>query len=246
MTISREQMRQFGERGYVVIPSGLAPDALGKVAAEVERRVAEAPPPADKCGFHFYWPSGLAPSDPLIAPPVAAGMLEKAAELTAPLELVVPTAAQISLIIPPWPHRPGGPHIDGLTPPEPGGRPGTFTMLAGLMLSDQREPDMGNLWVWPGSHRVIAEYLRAEGPEAILGIPHPPFAFAPPEQIVGRAGDLLLAHYLLGHNMGGNLAGENRKMLYFRLQAHGHRARWREAVCDPLFEFAPVRAALAD
>lgn len=244
-TYSHDQLRHFGERGYTVVPSGLSSAALAAVAAEVERRIAEAPPPADKHGFHFYWPSGLAPPDPLIAPLIAGGILERAAELTAPLEFVVPTAAQISLNMPPWPH-PGGPHIDGLTPPEPDGRPGTFTLLAGLMLTDQSEPDMGNLWVWPGSHRVIADYLCANGPEAIMGIPHPPFAFAPPEQIVGRAGDLLLANYLLGHNMGGNLGGETRKVLYFRLQARGHRARWREAVCDPLHEFAPVRAALGD
>jgi hypothetical protein len=243
-TFSQGQLRRFGALGYTVIPSGLSPAALAAVADEVERRVAEAPPPSDKRGFHFYWPSGLAPADPLIAPLVAAGMLERVAELTAPLEFVVPTAAQISLIVPPWPHRPGGPHIDGLTPPDPGGRPGTFTLLAGLMLTDQPETDMGNLWIWPGSHQVIAEYLRANGPEALMGIAHPPFAFAPPEQVVGRAGDLLLAHYLLGHNMGGNLANQTRKVLYFRLSTRGHRARWREAVCDPLLEFTPVRAAM--
>lgn len=246
MTLSREQLRQFGERGYVVIPSGLAPGSLREVAAEVERRVAAEPPPADKHGFHFYWPRDLAPSGPLIAPLVADGVFETAAELVAPLELTVPDWAQISLIIPPWPHRPGAPHIDGLTPPEPSGRPGTFTILAGLMLTDQPHEGMGNLWVWPGSHHVIAEYLRANGPDAIMGIPHPPFAFAPPEQVTGRAGDLLLANYLLGHNMGGNLADETRKVLYFRLHTKGHRGRWREAVCDPLFEFAPVRAAMAD
>lgn len=88
--------------------------------------------------------------------------------------------------------------------------------------------------------------LRAHGPDALLGIPHPNFAFAPPEQVVGRAGDLLLARYLLGHNMGCNRFAQTRKVLYLRLQAGGHRERWREAVCDPLLEFAPVRAALAD
>ena len=58
--------------------------------------------------------------------------------------------------------------------------------------------------------------------------------------MVGRAGDLLLAHYLLGHNIGGNTSGVTREAVYFRLRREGHRARWRDCVQDPLLEFEPV------
>ena len=34
---------------------------------------------------------------------------------------------------------------------------GTFTMLAGVLMSDQRGRDAGNLWVWPGTHLTHAE-----------------------------------------------------------------------------------------
>jgi hypothetical protein len=61
--------------------------------------------------------------------------------------------------------------------------------------------------------------------------------------VTGRAGDLLLAHYMLGHNMGGNTTDRTREVLYFRLRRAGHRERWREIVQDPLLEFEPVRAA---
>jgi hypothetical protein len=143
--------------------------------------------------------------------------------------------AQISLNIPPFVHRPGGPHIDGITPPDPSGVPGTFTMLAGILLTDQPGEDMGNLWVWPGSHLSTAAYLREHGPEALISsAPYPPVDLAEPRQVVGWAGDLLLAHYLLGHNIGGNLSGVTRETIYFRLRREGHRDRWRESVQDVL------------
>jgi len=55
--------------------------------------------------------------------------------------------------------------------------------------------------------------------------------------VTGRAGDLLLAHYLLGHNMGGNVSETMREVLYFRLRRSGHRGRWKEIVQDPFLEF---------
>jgi ectoine hydroxylase-related dioxygenase (phytanoyl-CoA dioxygenase family) len=67
---------------------------------------------------------------------------------------------------------------------------------------------------------------------------------AEPEQIVGSIGDVFLAHYMLGHNMGGNLSSEVRRAVYFRLKSHMHVEHWREYVQDELLEFAPVRDAI--
>jgi hypothetical protein len=111
----------------------------------------------------------------------------------------------------------------------------------------KEEPPPPDLWVWPGSHEVIAAHLRRHGPDTLLGmahptLAHPTLALGEPEQVVGGAGDVLLAHYLLGHNMGGNLSSSVRRVVYFRLQSQGHASRWRECVQDPLLEFAPVRA----
>jgi hypothetical protein len=61
---------------------------------------------------------------------------------------------------------------------------------------------------------------------------------------LGRAGDVLLAHYLLGHNIGGNTTAVRREVIYFRLRRDGHRRRWREFVQDPFLEFEPVREAV--
>jgi ectoine hydroxylase-related dioxygenase (phytanoyl-CoA dioxygenase family) len=82
------------------------------------------------------------------------------------------------------------------------------------------------------------------GPDALLGLAQPQFELAAPEQVTGRAGDLLLAHYMLGHNMGGNVSPATRRVVYFRLRSETHAERWRDCVQDALLELAPVRAVL--
>ena len=167
-----------------------------------------------------------------------------AESLIAPAKFETPDQVQLSLNVPPFDHRPGGPHLDGLAPPEPDGRPGTFTLLAGILLTDQAAEEMGNLWVWPGSHLGAAAYFREHGPEALLAsAPYPQVDLSEPHQVVGHAGDLLLAHYLLGHNIGGNVSAVTREVVYFRLRREGHRGRWREFVQDASLEFEPVRGA---
>ncbi len=131
-------------------------------------------------------------------------------------------------------------YIDGLTPPEPSGRPGTFTCLAGIFLSDQAAADSGNLWVWPGSHRALAAKLKNEGPDSIFENVHPKFDMVP-RQITGTTGDLLLCHYMLAHNMGTNTSVHTRRMSYYRLRTKDHAVNWRAYVQDELFEFPGCR-----
>jgi environmental stress-induced protein Ves len=240
-----QRLCEFADRGFLVVPNVVSAMLREDAMREIDGIVDRDPPPADRRGFHFYGRNGLKDPDPLLALVLESGAREIVKSLIAPLDLVTPTQAQVSLNIPPWKHRPGGPHLDGLTPPEPSGRPGTFTLLAGIFLTDQASSEMGNLWVWPGSHRLCAAYLRERGPDALFDIVHPTYPMAEPEQVVGRAGDLYLAHYMLGHNMGGNMSAQVRRVVYFRLKSNVHVERWRDCVRDELFEFAPVRAAVA-
>jgi hypothetical protein len=242
--LSRDQLRTFAERGSVVIPNVVPQPLIEAAMKRIDRLVEQNPPPADRRGFYFYWESNPADTDPLVALLLESGAREIVECLIAPFALARPEQAQVSLNIPVWKHRPGGPHIDGISITEPNGRPGTFTVLAGILLTDQTASDMGNLWVWPGSHNVAAAYLRQHGPDALFDIEHPTYPMAPPEQVLGRAGDLFLGHYLLGHNMGGNTSAAVRRVVYLRLQAEGHRTRWRDCVRDPLLEFEPARLAL--
>ena len=103
---------------------------------------------------------------------------------------------------------------------------------------------MGNLWVWPGSHLSAAAYFREHGPDALISsVPYPPAALSEPRQVLGRAGDVLLCRYMLGHNIEGDTAKTTREVVYFPLRRESHREHWREYVQDPLLEFQPVRTA---
>jgi ectoine hydroxylase-related dioxygenase (phytanoyl-CoA dioxygenase family) len=69
----------------------------------------------------------------------------------------------------------------------------------------------------------------------------PPIWLPAPEQVTGAAGDLLLAHYLLGHNIGGNTSRAVRRAVYFRIKRAGHDPRWRESLQDPWLDYDSVR-----
>jgi hypothetical protein len=228
--LSDADKREFAERGYVVVRGVVSADAVAAGMRVIDDAIREAPPPDGHRGHHFYWPR-LTPRHSLLGLLVDTGALAVAEALIHPGRFERPTQAQTALNIPPYPHRPGRGHIDGVTPPEPDGRPGTFSLLAALFLTDQTSDDMGNLWVWPGTHRTQEAYFRAHGPDALLASKaYPPIEHRDPEQVHGRAGDLLLAHYMLSHNIGGNTSPHVRRVVYYRLQREGHRDRWRDYI----------------
>jgi len=173
------------------------------------------------------------------------GILEVASELAGPGQ-VEPAfdQAQVARNIPPYSHRPGRPHIDGYQPGQE--VPGTFTLLAGLLLSDQHSDNSGNLWVWPGTHLTHAAFFAEGGPEAFsTAAGYPEIDLPEPTQIRGRRGDVLLAHYLLGHKIGGNYQSDRtRRAIYWRLRAPGHTGHWAECLADPWTEYEGVRNTL--
>ena len=248
MIIQPTLLREFGQKGYVVIPGVVDRFLIGRAMRKIDRLLAEQPPADHLRGPHFYWRGvgGDGPVEPFLLLLLETPAFGIAECFVSPARLDVPQQAQVALNIPTFHHRPGGPHIDGLTPPEPSGRPGTFTMLAGVFLTDQQFEDMGNLWVWRGTHLSSAAYFREHGADVLLSsAPYPPVTLPVPEQVLARAGDLLLAHYMLGHNIGGNTSSTMRRVVYFRLQCNGHRQYWRECAQDALREFQPVQVAVS-
>jgi hypothetical protein len=246
MRLDAAQLREFGERGYLVLP-GVVPAGLVQAAKDrVAGLLAEKPPPVGHRGGYNYWLDPI-PRGPLLAPLLESDAFAIIGSLIHPGAFAAPEMLQVALNIPWNTHHPGGPHIDGLTPPEKDLRPGTFTLLAGIFLTDQPQMEMGNIWVWPGTHRLVAAYLAERGADALREAAHryPPIDLPAPVAVLGRAGDLLLAHYLCGHNSSGNESDQMRQVLYFRLRRQGHRERWRQCVTDPFYEFESVRAALA-
>jgi hypothetical protein len=245
--VTKESVAAFRDQGYVVIPGVLDQAMLARGRGLAGAVLAADPPPDGHAGPYFLWPRFGAGGHELLdfyrgagLGPLARGLLRDG------LDVAEPDFAQLATTLPPWPHRPGGPHVDGLTPPASDGRPGTFSMLAGVWLTDHCLPDQGNLYVWPGTHLRFGSYLAERGADALSRVeemnpgPYPDIELGEPVQATGPAGSVLFAHYLLAHNIGGHdgpAGAPARHTVYYRLHASGHRGRWRSAVTDPLAEF---------
>jgi hypothetical protein len=245
-------LQQFGQAGYLTLPH-VVPEALLRTADEEVDRLLSAVAPDEGSGgsganLWFRPRSELPGCDGALR---GSGALDIANELVAPFQLDHAfDHIQVAITVPPWSHVPGGPHIDGHgLDQDP---PATFTLLAGILLSDQSAPGSGNLWIWPGSHfehqRLFSErgtriLQQTSGHPTLLD---PAVELAPSVEVRGGRGDLVLAHYLTGHNKGGNTGIHVRRTIYFRLAVPGHAERWEQTFLDPLIEFTPVRQALGD
>src|SRR3546814_1350928 len=143
------QRRHFASGGYVVVPGVVDEALLDAADAEVDGLVTEAPAPEDTVGahFHFVSPDRLPACDAALRD---TGALAVAEALVAPHRLDhAHDHIQVALSLPPHPHRPGAPHIDGHRPDE---EVAPFTMLAAASLRATSTPDRGTLRVWPGPH----------------------------------------------------------------------------------------------
>ena len=243
IVLDEGQLEEFAERGFLVLPQVVPAEAVAAAARAIDGLIEHDPPGPQVRGPHNYF-AAAAQAPALAALLTGSPAFGLAEALTGPGTLEAPWQVQVALNIPPFGHRPGLGHIDGF-PPEPNGRPGTFTMLAGVLMSDQREQDAGNLWVWPGTHLTHAHYFRAHGPDAFATAGgYPPIRLPEPEQVAGQAGDLVLAHYLLSHNIGGNTSPAIRRAVYFRIKRSGHDTRWREFLQNPWLDYDTVRNRL--
>lgn len=244
---------RFAAEGYVVVPGVVDPALLAAADEEIDELVATEPPVEGTggAGTNLWFPPvvRLPRCDDVLRRSPALGL---ASALVAPLELDHAfDHIQVATTVAPFEHLPGGPHIDGHAPGLEA--PHSFTVLAAVLLTDQTVPDAGNLWVWPGSHLDHARLLRERGAAALMPtgghstLLSPPavLSAAAPVPVLGGRGDLVLAHYLLGHNKGGNTRPWDRRTIYYRLAAAGHRERWEVTFVDPWAEYAPVRRAAA-
>ena len=248
--VTEAQREAFREQGYVVIPGVLTDAQLERGLALIDQQLTADPPPDGHVGHLARWPRftpGDRPAHPLLAfyretavARLAAGLLRT------DLPLDEPDFAQVAVTVPTWKHRPGAPHLDGLNPDTPERDPGTFSLLAGIWLSDQSAPDHGNLYVWPGTHLRAGAYFAEHGAAAIAHVaeteigPYPPVELGEPVQATGPAGSVLFTHYLLAHNIGGHSGPDDapwRRTIYYRVSAAGHQERWRTIITEPLHEF---------
>ncbi|MCR6488730.1 phytanoyl-CoA dioxygenase family protein [Amycolatopsis sp. OK19-0408] len=236
--LTRAQREEFAERGYIVIPDVVPQDMIDAANAAVDEQLAARPPAPGHVGVVYKFQQ-------LEDAPVLASLLRDTAafslaeSLTGPGTIEFPESVQTALTYPPFKDAREKPHIDGGKGRKPDDPPWTFTMLAGFFLTDQSTDDQGNLFVWPGTHRQHAKLFRDRGPDAFTTYPN--VELPERDMVRGKPGDMLLKHYLLGHN-GGNNTGESvRRTVYFRLRHHEHEAKWRDALQDAWHDYAPLR-----
>ena len=103
----------------------------------------------------------------------------------------------------------------------PKGQINSFTMLAGVFLSRVSSDFAGNFTVWPGSHCLYGSHFQEHGPRALLdGMPR--VDLPTPQQLHVEPGDIVLAHYLLGHGAALNFSPHIRYAVFFRLYHVDH------------------------
>jgi hypothetical protein len=242
-----DDLRRFGRDGFLII-RGLIPPADVAAANEViDTMIAAEPSPG--AGQRSYVEKGSEMNPALLGLLTRTDAYAMAEQLAVPGGLVGPSHVQVALTFPPYQHIPGSGHIDGLSEVKPDGRPNSFTLLVGVILSDQSADNMGNLHVWPGTHIATAEFARTHGMAALLAgaaaTSSPPVPQENRMQLHGQPGDVVFAHYLLAHNIGGNTSTVVRRSVYLRLKRVGHEQHWAQALTDPFYEYDGVRAAIA-
>ncbi len=120
-----------------------------------------------------------------------------------------------------------------------------YALNVGILLSDLPRPDMGNLVVYPGSYRLLAEKIKTEGLKAMTDITKA-VALPPPIQLTGKAGDAVLFHYSTAHGVADNASPHIRVMAYFR---YWHVDGWHDpsreylerALTQPWLEWAGMK-----
>jgi hypothetical protein len=225
------QKAAFAARGFVLLRR-VAPDALVAAAkAKIDRSVAAD---ASVGRNRDYVERSFCPD--LIEDAAIFALLRGTGLVGAVEELFgaagtsrVNDTAQIALRFPEMRRKPGqqDPHIDGFPAGNngvPAGAVWRQTALIGVYLSEARQ-NMGNLVVWPGSHRAVARimreldapnFLRAHGAEALLAAAMKAELGAP-EPVTVAPGDAVIAHHLLAHGVAWNLSLRLRYAVYFRL-----------------------------
>ena len=251
--LTDEHLRAFARDGYLVVPGVVDEALLAAADEEIDELVATRPPNMDagevrdghapgRHGFSYDADSLPRCEDALRR----SGALAIAEELVAPHTLDHRFGhTQIATTVPPYSHIPGGPHIDNHAPGDHVQE--SFTLLAGILLTDQTASQSGNLWVWPGSHLDHSRLFHERGTDALrstwghVTMLDPLFPIGPAREVFGSRGDLVLAHFLLGHNGGGNMQSWTRRTIYYRLAVPGHADRWEQTFLDPWTEYEPVR-----
>ena len=111
-------------------------------------------------------------------------------------------------------------HIDGMNIDKNGTNIGGFSLLCGIILSDWKDKYHGNFTVYEGSHHDIYKEIKKNGEQEFIlkqnnkhtktKLPHKIV------QIIGKPGDIVIAHPFLAHTRGPNVSNNIRYAVFMR------------------------------
>jgi hypothetical protein len=248
MGLSDSQKKEFSKKGFIKI-SGVAGQKSVNVALRaINHSLGKGMDPDQVATYRSttYCPE-LTDKPPILDLLYDTPAWEIAESLIAPRKIKLEGKAQIALRFPVM-QRPGEmhPHIDGMYSGNNKIAKGSifsFTALVGIFLSDVPNEYWGNFTGWPGTHRAIADYLKEHGSAALKkGLP--PVNLPEPEQLLGKSGDMILAHYLTAHTVVVNVSPYIRYAVFFRIRHIYHRTHGEKVFTDLWHEWPGIRAVL--
>lgn len=135
-------------------------------------------------------------------------------------------------------------HVDGVACPhlDPN-ELRTFSLLAGVVLSNITDPHGGALHFQAGGHRAMSEWFRTEWAQGLTDQVPPEIDAQSGTPFLGEPGDLLLMHHLVPHAVGHNRSSEPRIMVYFRVEHPDHAQRRLQALQDPWLDYPGLTGA---
>ncbi len=249
MELSQRQLREFVDQGFLRVPGVVPRVMLDRAVKAINHSLGEGFPPEDAA---LYRSRSFCPE--ISGSPEIVELATKSPAWSLVESLIGEgnakpvSGGQIALRFPMLiePERVASPHLDGMYSPLNGVTEGTihgFSMLLGIVLRDIDTDYAGNLMVWPKSHHQHAEYFREHGWEALLqGMP--PVDRGQPVHVTAKAGDITLAHYLLGHGTAPNLSPNIRYTVYFRIYHREHDSA--KSAVSPWRDFPSLRARLPE
>ena len=243
MSLTSEQRRDLYESGYLHVPGAVPEEQIKRCRRKIHHSIGENGLDPDELTWfrsRSYCPelqndpdfTGLARSD---------GPWSLMSDALGEGNVAVGDWVQIALRFPSMaeaPRRPGW-HIDGVPTPHNGVPPDQiahFTCLLGVVLSDVLEPNCGNFTCWPGGHHEIERWFQANPKEKLLE-GWPDVELGEPHQVCAKAGDVVLAHYLLPHGVGPHMGPDPRYMVFFRVKHANHEQIGDRCLTDAWYEW---------
>jgi len=236
-TLTDEQKQRMLQEGFVLLKHAVPTDLVHRARQAINHRMGRGMHPDEMTRFRVqsYFPE--LKTTPEILDTLTRSAVFPTAQAFAGGGLLEPAGAQLALRFPAAPGdqpKPPGPHVDGTPSPNNGVPPGTlasFTMLAGVMLSDVAVPHRGNFTVWPGGHRKVGAFLAEHGPDPLIkGLAALDLDLGEPHPICAEAGDAVLAHYMLPHSVGPHTGPDIRYTLFARLRHRDHDHHRQQAM----------------